>query len=98
MQVSKWGAATSTRARGRLTLQKSLRVIGWWSYVPTSTQRPWTPLISAKTEGKAASTFDISPDVQHFVVVEDGEDENATPPAVQITQNWYEEFRDREQD
>ena len=42
--------------------------------------------------------YDVSADGQRFVVTEDVEDENAKPPAVHIIQNWYEEFRGREQD
>jgi Tol biopolymer transport system component len=43
--------------------------------------------------------YDVSADGQRFVTiapVEDG-DEEAAAPKIRIVQNWYEEFRDREQ-
>ena len=42
--------------------------------------------------------YDVSADGQRFVVVKDVEDEQANRPSVHIVLNWYEEFRDREQD
>ena len=39
--------------------------------------------------------YDVSPDGRRFVVVEDVE---VAPPRIHVVQNWYEEFRDREQD
>ena len=49
----------------------------------------------------ASSTYDVSPDGQRFVVVEDVESEEgkeAKPPSIHIVENWFEEFKDREQD
>ena len=48
-----------------------------------------------------SSTFDVSADGQRFVVVEDVESEEgeqAKPPSIHIVENWFEEFKDREQD
>ncbi len=45
-------------------------------------------------------SYDVSADGQRFVMtmaVGDG-DEEAAPPSIRVVQNWYEEFRDREQD
>ncbi len=47
----------------------------------------------------SASTYDVSADGERFVTIaptEDG-DEEAALPKIRIVQNWYEEFRDREQ-
>ena len=49
----------------------------------------------------ASSTFDVSPDGQRFVVVEDVESEEgkeAKPPSIHVVENWFEEFKDRAQD
>ena len=40
--------------------------------------------------------YDVSADGQRFVIPESVE--GAEPPAIRVVQNWYEEFRDREQD
>ena len=40
--------------------------------------------------------YDVTDDGQTFVVVEPAED--AGPPVIRVVENWYEEFRDREQD
>ena len=48
-----------------------------------------------------SSTFDVSADGQRFVVVEDLESEEgeaAKPLSIHIVENWFEEFKDREQD
>jgi dipeptidyl aminopeptidase/acylaminoacyl peptidase len=41
-------------------------------------------------------TYDVSADGQRFVFVESLEE--SPPPLIRVVQNWYEEFRDREQD
>lgn len=43
-------------------------------------------------------SYDVSGDGR-FVMIEDVEDESGEPrkPAIRIVENWYEEFRDREQ-
>ena len=41
--------------------------------------------------------YDVTPDGERFVLVEPVEDE-ALEPRIRIVQNWYAEFRDREQD
>ena len=51
--------------------------------------------------GGGSSTYDVSADGQRFVVVEDVESEEgeeAKPPAIHVVENWFEEFKDREQD
>ena len=51
--------------------------------------------------GGTSSTLDVSADGQRFVVVEDLENEEgeeAKPPSIHIVENWFEEFKDREQD
>ena len=51
--------------------------------------------------GGLSSTYDVSADGQRFVVVEDvgsEEGEEAKPPSIHVVQNWFEEFKDREQD
>ncbi len=47
-----------------------------------------------------STTYDVSADGQRFVMtmtVGDGDDGEMAPPSIRIVQNWYEEFRDREQ-
>ena len=46
-----------------------------------------------------APNYDVSADGQRFVTVERLEDtEPRQPPRIHVVENWYEEFRDREQD
>jgi serine/threonine-protein kinase len=47
--------------------------------------------------GQAASIYDVFPDGQRFVTIAPAGNGHA-PKSVRIVQNWYEEFRDREQD
>jgi Tol biopolymer transport system component len=42
--------------------------------------------------------YDVTPDGQKFLIVEDAEGETGGVSSIQITENWYEEFRNREQD
>ena len=42
--------------------------------------------------------YDVSPDGQRFVLVETIESEKAKAPSIHVVENWYAEFRDREQD
>ena len=42
--------------------------------------------------------YDVSPDGQRFVLVGTVEAEDHKPPSIHVVQNWYEEFRGREQD
>ncbi len=75
--------------------------------VPVSTERaltlgqPQRLFESADLRsGPAAPQYNVSADGQRFVTmapVEDGDEESA-PPKIRVVQNWYEEFRDREQD
>ena len=52
--------------------------------------------------GTQVFTYDVTPDGQQFVMSEvtEGESEagDKLQPAIRIVRNWYEEFRDREQD
>ncbi len=48
----------------------------------------------------SSPTYDVSADGQRFVTlapVQDDEEAEATRPSIRIVQNWYEEFRDRQQ-
>ncbi len=46
--------------------------------------------------GSAAPGYDVSPDGQQFIIAQPVGD--APQPAIRVVQNWYEEFRAREQD
>ena len=43
-------------------------------------------------------SYDVSADGQRFVVIETIENEEAKAPSIHVVQNWYKEFRDREQE
>ena len=47
-------------------------------------------------KGDAAHPYDVSADGQRFVVLERVGQQAA--PAVRVVENWFAEFRDREQD
>ena len=42
--------------------------------------------------------YDVSADGKRFLTIAPAEDENTAPPVIRVVENWYEEFRDREQD
>ena len=46
----------------------------------------------------SAPRYDVSADGQRFLTLAPVDDEDAPPPVIRVVQNWYEEFRDREQD
>ena len=46
----------------------------------------------------ASPRYDVSADGKRFLTTTPAEDENASPPSIRVVENWYEEFRDREQD
>ena len=46
----------------------------------------------------AGPQYDVSADGKRFLTTAPDEDENAPPPSIRVVENWYEEFRDREQD
>jgi Tol biopolymer transport system component len=49
--------------------------------------------------GRDYGAYDVSLDGQRFVLAEPaGVGADAPPPSIRVVQNWYEEFRDREQD
>ena len=41
--------------------------------------------------------YDVAADGQRFVLTEAVEGASDKPPAIRVVMNWYEEFRDREQ-
>jgi len=43
------------------------------------------------------ATYDVTADAQRFVVIEDIEPTGVVSSPIHIVQNWYEEFRDRDQ-
>ena len=43
------------------------------------------------------ATYDVTTDGQRFVVIEDIEPTGVVSSPIHIVQNWYEEFRDRDQ-
>ena len=43
-------------------------------------------------------TYAVAPDGNLFLLVTPDPEADASPPKVQLVQNWYAEFRDREQD
>ena len=42
-------------------------------------------------------SYDVSADGR-FVLVDTAESEEDKPPSIQVVENWFAEFRDREQD
>ena len=52
---------------------------------------------SSDLRSGGSPTYDVSADGQRFVMVALIEEEGFAPPKIRIVQNWYEEFRDREQ-
>ena len=41
--------------------------------------------------------YDVSADGKRFLTTAPADDENAPTPSIRVVQNWYEEFRDRDQ-
>ncbi len=64
---------------------------------PTFTTGTTTPLFQHASFA-SGRPYDVSADGQRFVVVESLEPVQAEPPSIRVTENWYEEFRDRERD
>ncbi len=59
-----------------------------------------TPLFSdphLSASSFARVTYDVSADGR-FVLMDSAESADAEPPSIHVVENWYEEFRDREQD
>ena len=49
--------------------------------------------------GLDSAPYDVSADGQRFILAEPvGEGADAREPSIRVVQNWFEEFRDREQD
>ncbi len=49
-------------------------------------------------QGASRRNYDVSADGQRFLTIAPFVDEDASPPSIRVVQNWYEEFRGREQD
>ncbi len=70
--------------------------------VSVSTEQGFTlgqPQALFESNAQVSGGYDVSADGQRFIMtmpVGDG-DEEAAPPSIRIVQNWYEEFRDREE-
>ena len=47
--------------------------------------------------GRNSVSYDVSADGR-FVLVDSADSAEAEPPSIHVVENWYEEFRDREQD
>ncbi len=43
-------------------------------------------------------TYAVAPDGNRFLLVTPDPEADASPPKVQLVENWHEQFRDREQD
>jgi Tol biopolymer transport system component len=56
------------------------------------------PLLASTSAGYGG--YDVSADGQRFVTIApvEAEGEETAPPAIRVVQNWYEEFRNHEQD
>ena len=50
------------------------------------------------TEGNNLLGYDVAPEGDKFVIVEIGEADTEAPPVIRVVQNWYEEFRARQQE
>ena len=55
------------------------------------------PEAFAGAGGPSGHHYTATPDGQKFIIVENAEAGQAKAPAIQVTENWYEEFRNREQ-
>jgi hypothetical protein len=42
--------------------------------------------------------YTVTPDGQRFIIVEDAEGEQAIMPTIQVTQNWFAEFKGRQRE
>jgi hypothetical protein len=40
----------------------------------------------------------VTPDGQKFILVEDADGDDAAVPAIQVTQNWFAEFKGRQRE
>ena len=72
--------------------------------VSVSTEQGFTPgqpqvlFESPDLAPDGIGAYDVTADGQRFVMIAPFEGDGAAPPKIRIVQNWYEEFRDREQD
>jgi len=64
---------------------------------PAFTTGTTTPIFQHESLGSGGAGYDVSADGRRFVVAETVESKEQEPPRIHIIQNWYEEFRDREQ-
>jgi hypothetical protein len=42
--------------------------------------------------------YTVTPDGQKFIIVEDADGDDAAVPAIQVTQNWFAEFKGRQRE
>ena len=63
---------------------------------------PGTALETLRVAGPANRgpypNYDVSADGQRFVAIAPADQETDQPQAIRIVQNWFAEFRDRDQD
>ncbi len=66
---------------------------------PAFSVGPPAPLFTAPLSGQPYARYDVSADGRQFLVAERlGPGTETAEPSVRVVQNWYEEFRGREQD
>ncbi len=65
---------------------------------PSFTSSAVTSLFQDATLPGTVHRYDVSADGRRFVLPEPVADPEEKPPSIHIVENWYEEFRDREQD
>ena len=53
--------------------------------------------MTSETVSHFRITYDVLTDGR-FVLLDSVESAEAEPPSIHVVENWYEEFRDREQD
>jgi hypothetical protein len=53
--------------------------------------------LDLRVVGGPAPNYDVSADGQSFVTIAPAEEQTGQPPAIRVVRNWYEEFRNREQ-
>ena len=67
------------------------------SFAPGSPQRLFeSDLLRGNPQG--SRRYDVFPDGQRFVTFAPEEDEGTASRSIRVVENWYEEFRDREQE
>lgn len=67
-------------------------------FVVESTERLFSSAGFAPTTGNQSVRYDVAADGSRFAFVEPVYPEESNRPAIHVVENWYEEFRGREQD